>query len=800
LCPAACLGNTEPTDPVDGDDTEVKAGNLSFSLSSNNPAGTDVPLVSAYVDYMKFSVSSSEDIKLRSVDVRRNGLGSSSDFDKLWIENAAGIVVATPKSLPSSDMVTLTFVTNYTVKANESLVLVVSHKAAANQGNLNGFSIVAANSSAVANIGLPVIGNQMRISNYQAAQLTLTNISSASDVDVGATNVALGEFKLQEGGTTNNKDVLLQAITLRNVGTERASSFSNFALYNDGTLVSSSTSVNGEYITFTLTGGFEIKDGLSENFEVKGNVVEGQNARTFQLQLREVYHLKAYEKTTGIGVAVVGANTPLSIYTINAGRVSLSTDTTNPVSANVTFEKQGQLALVAKASLEQNVTVTDKFKVFVRANSVVAGAATSAAIATRLNDNYRNVRLYVNNQLVDTLDTVSNIVGNNDNTVDANEFYYEFDSVFGLKHGDLIKVTFDVRPSSTAQANDSIGFVVSNTSFMNGGLEYANGDVVAPADVAGSVNGNSFTIRAASLTIADNSGYGASTKIVAGTNDAKLAQFVINAGSASSATLKRLKVRIQVGASATEHQRYTNLSLKVNGTQIGSTVNATNNGNGDMMVTFDGLNEVIAQSAQKTFTLHGNVATNATVGNITVTTQGSANGSTVNAQTGNPVTFADQAMAIYQISGAGAIVASIDGASPSTKLLVAGSTKVEVARFKFQATDEVMEITDLYFANNYTIAPLNTPESAADARFGQFEVYVGTGTTPIATRSLSNGKLVLEDLAERVMIPANGSVTITVKANINSVTQDDQTNAQISLALYGAEAISQSRGATVLVG
>lgn len=466
LCPAACLGGTEPTEP--GEETEVKAGNLAFSLSSNNPAGTDVPLVSAYVDYMKFSVSSSQDVRLRSVEVRRTGLGSSSDFDKIWIENAAGVVVASPKSLPSSDVVTLTFVAGYTVKSNESLVLVVSHKATANQGNLNGFSIVAVDSSAVTSSGLPLNGNQMRISNYQAAQLTLTNISSASDIDVGATNVALGEFKLQEGGTTNNKDVQLQAITLRNVGTERASSFANFALYNDGTLVSSSTVVNGEFITFTLVPGFEIKDGLSKNFEVRGDVVEGQNTRTFQLQFREIYHLKAYEKTTGIGVAVVGANTNLSTYTINAGRVSLSTDTTNPVAANVTFERQGQLALVAKASLEQDVTVTDKFRVFVRPSSVVAGTANSAAIATRLNDNYRNIRLYVNNQLVDTLDTVSYTTVTNDGAVEAGEFYYEFDSVFGLKHGDLIKVTFDVRPSSTATANDSIGFVVSNSSFTNG--------------------------------------------------------------------------------------------------------------------------------------------------------------------------------------------------------------------------------------------------------------------------------------------------------------------------------------------
>lgn len=331
-------------------------------------------------------------------------------------------------------------------------------------------------------------------------------------------------------------------------------------------------------------------------------------------------------------------------------------------------------------------------------------------------------------------------------------------------------------------------------------MEYANGDVVNSADVAGSVNGNFFTIRAASLTIADNSGYGASTKIVAGTNDAKLAQFVVNAGSASSATVKRLRLRIQVGANANEHQKYTNLSLKVNGTQIGSTVNATNNGNGDMFVTFDGLNEVIAQSAQKTFTLHGNVATNATVANIVVTVQGSANGSTVNDQTGNPVTFGNQAMATYQISGAGTISAAIDGASPSTKLLVAGSTKVEVARFRFQATDEVMEITDLYLANNYSTVAPNAADTAADARFGQFEVYVGNATTPIATRSLSNGKLVFEDMTERVVIPANGTVTVVVKANINSVTQDDQTNAQIALALYGAKAISQSRGASVSVG
>ena len=80
-------------------------------------------------------------------------------------------------------------------------------------------------------------------------------------------------------------------------------------------------------------------------------------------------------------------------------------------------------------------------------------------------------------------------------------------------------------------------------------------------------------------------------------------------------------------------------------------------------------------------------------------------------------------------------------------------------------------------------------------------MYVGDSTTPLvgASKSLVGGKLLFESLGTRITIPANGSVVVTVKADVNSVTKDDQTNANLKLSLYAAKAVSQSRGESVAI-
>ncbi|MEI7558286.1 MAG: hypothetical protein WCJ45_05810 [bacterium] len=516
---------------------------------------------------------------------------------------------------------------------------------------------------------------------------------------------------MTENEATNNKDVELISIRLKNSGTEKVASFNNFKLYNDGTLASDEVSIDGEYITFSFTNGLIIKDGLSKSFTVKADVVEGRDAQNINLEFKEAYDLKAIETTTGIGAAVdVASKIVLSVYTIKAGKFNLNADTTNPVASNLSLEQTEVPALIAKISLDQAVTVVDGIKVFLdNTKTVIGGAATTAAYKTEIDNDFKAVKLYVNGKLIDTVDTVSYTDGATPNTIEANEFYYQFDNSFDLKSGDLIAVKFDVKTASTATTTDAMALnLIAGTSFgaTASTVEYADGNTLAIADRVGTVNGNTMTIKAATLTIADNSGYGASTKITVGTNGAKIAKFIVNAGSSSAAVVKRLKLSIDTAAAdILEYQEYTSLTLKVDGVEVGSMVNATQDSaaaNGKFYVTFDGLNIAIAKSAQKTFEVYGNMSQSAAAGLVVATVLGSALGSTVNDQSSNPITFADKAMANYTVTAAGSMSVAKDGTSPATKILLANANNQTVAKFKFQATDEAIDITDLYVANDYT--------------------------------------------------------------------------------------------------
>ena len=84
LCPAACLGGTEPTDPTDPE--QVKAGNLGASLSSSTAPAMSVPTVASRIPFLTARLSaSSNDITVNTVTVKRVGLGSNNGLSLIHI-------------------------------------------------------------------------------------------------------------------------------------------------------------------------------------------------------------------------------------------------------------------------------------------------------------------------------------------------------------------------------------------------------------------------------------------------------------------------------------------------------------------------------------------------------------------------------------------------------------------------------------------------------------------------------------------------------------------------------------------
>jgi len=181
LCPAACLGE-EGTDPVDGDDTEVKAGNLQLSLGSDTPAnGSSIPN-NGIVSFgeIKFTAASS-DVKVNSVTLTRQGLGDRSDISRVYFERN-GVRVSSRASLASDGVVTVSFSPAFVVKAgsSESLDLIASLIGTI-AGSEHRFAFTDVNSSAVSasfNISTPTL----RTTTYTVGSVSFTRQGTTGSI------------------------------------------------------------------------------------------------------------------------------------------------------------------------------------------------------------------------------------------------------------------------------------------------------------------------------------------------------------------------------------------------------------------------------------------------------------------------------------------------------------------------------------------------------------------------------------------------------------------------------------------
>ncbi|HMS91548.1 MAG TPA: S-layer homology domain-containing protein, partial [Candidatus Absconditabacterales bacterium] len=219
-CPAECVTN------------EVKAGDLSLSLASGTPASmTSIPqngIVNfAVVDFK----AQSEDIKVNSVTVTRQGLGQRADISRIYFERN-GMRVSGRASLSTDNTAVISFSPALIVKKNstETLDLVVN-VVAATAGGEHAFKVTNENSSAASasyNITTPTL----RTSNYQVGKVEFDDLGSAQSVRAGESNVELGQFKLTNT-SSDNKELKVKAITLRQNESADLKNLSNLAIYRD---------------------------------------------------------------------------------------------------------------------------------------------------------------------------------------------------------------------------------------------------------------------------------------------------------------------------------------------------------------------------------------------------------------------------------------------------------------------------------------------------------------------------------------------------------------------------------------
>ncbi len=563
----------------------IGGGTLLVEVSPNTPPPQNIPNDAASIRYSTIRLSASNgDVVVTSITVQRFGLGDDEDFDDVWGTDPSGVRITAQRGLTFTDRVELPFQPALILRSGESIDVGITAELAGNannSGRQNAFGINSASDVAATGTvtgAFPVKGNELEIANYAIGGGAITRQGTARTVDVGSTEVELGEFKYTDESDANNTDVCLVAITLEVEGSVDREDLVNLALYRANERVTEIVSEvpESEKVTFrwlpTLDrNGNEIDcyflaDGNNRTFTIRGDLISGTENDTIIFEFDNssdivinVIGLTGYQPRI-IGNATFPANATtlnnlqLRTQTINAGDLAFAEDPSGrdvqdlaPDTDDVdvlTLRVTVPVAVEVK-SIQFNINYTDNVAPF------LAGAADPQTTVDASLDNYRLVLLETNGEAVShgnnlasnsdlafvqggrtlaseqsTTGVVGAITGaglTGASGVAAITFSDDFTLPSGVH---LIAFVLDIEPGAPVTDVFSVTYAGANTVVA----EYVeSGDVLVANRITGGASvGSSFTINTATLTWQEVSGIPAGDPLVRGTIKALLAVYNVN--------------------------------------------------------------------------------------------------------------------------------------------------------------------------------------------------------------------------------------------------------------------------------
>jgi len=724
----------------------VTGSGLMVSLNASTPVSASVPNNGVTIPMAKVNLTAANDgaVTVNSITVQRIGLSSYDQIDRVWAEHN-GVIVASKKSMNSNNESILTFSPALTIGAGQTVTLDVLATLKSAAGNI-GLSIASASavSATAASVSgsFPINGNLMSPTTYNVTELTVNSSFATSTAYVGDEELEIGQFDVDF--TNYSKDIVLKSLMLRNLGNEELSNvLMNVYLENNGNKVATGV-ISGKYITFSFAnGGFKMmKDDGNQSFNIVADVIakETTNASdSIVLSMNKAEDLVANEVANGFGVIVKNtASKTVGAADIQSSSVSVSKKSTSPSDFNVIKGAKNQVALLANLKADETITAEGLYL------NLDQHATTS----------FENIQVFLNGVLLDSFDEAD---GGATGKV-------TIDSAVYLKKGDNeIKVTVNVKSTASTTAGSNKFQVTLNKSGV--GLldmpEYElSGNSVST--INGSATGAIVTVTGAGFNAVENSGY-SDKSVVTGSKDISFGKFAVKA---TNDNLKITRVNVTATSSATvSSSDLYDMKLYVDGNPVGDTKAYTSTG-----VSFSPLSIALTDNQTRSIELKGSFDSSATTTDhvtfqlaFTVT---DSNGKTVDTASVTPVTKK------FSVIDKGSLTIAMDGDSPVGGILASkAGVEQTVAQFKLTTANDSADVTELVMVSASTTG--TTTISATDPRISSYKLYVEGNSTAIDTVTPFAGeaKFVINNSA--VVVPADGSKKLTVKAVLNDINNDE---------------------------
>ncbi|MFA5076235.1 MAG: hypothetical protein WC480_02340 [Patescibacteria group bacterium] len=348
----------------------VTTGALTLSLASETPAAGSVPYCAANTVMTYVNLTAGADAAtLTSLKVTRVGLGADANLGSVKLYKD-GIQLGTSQNLNSAHQAAFNNI-NLAIPANSTVKLGLAADIAdvtggtlctptgAVSGHQVGLAINAASDlTTTASVGgtFPIMGNVMTISSVGigAAQLYNGTLNPSSDtgIDPNAVDARLTQIKITASGAEGVKITQLTAI--KN-GTAAASDIKDIKLVNDtaGTTLATVASLDGNGKAVFSGLNVDIAKGQSIELSILASLTGSGSGRTVAFDLHDgvAYTIMAKGLTYGYGLTPTRNNFcaaagTCQTQTINQGTLQVNKSSSTPATGYIA---QGgtQAALVA---------------------------------------------------------------------------------------------------------------------------------------------------------------------------------------------------------------------------------------------------------------------------------------------------------------------------------------------------------------------------------------------------------------------------------------------------------------------
>ncbi|MDD3285479.1 MAG: hypothetical protein PHG95_02490 [Patescibacteria group bacterium] len=763
----------------------VTGSGLTVALSSMTPAAAAIPTGAVNVPYTKVNVTAATDgaITINSITFTRSGIGSANDFTNVYLYDGATRLTTGRSVNSSTNKVTFTGL-NYTVPAGSTKTLTLTADINTS-GNNDAFGIVSASdvmsTGATVSGSFPVTGNTMNIVSQSTGSVTIAKTGSLTNPKLGEQDAKVAEFNLTAGSV---EDLSVEGLTLYQLGNISNANLTNFTLKQAGSTIATAASVNSNNnIVFTFNSAYNLDKGTTKTFEVYANI--GSSARagdTVKIYLDNASDLLARGKTYGYGVQVTrtaydnGSNdgSDASWTSVDAGQITISYQ--GPSVTDYAVQDTDVELFRFTVTSQNNVEVRNtRLLLTAGGTDADADANDAGGLFNNTTANYTDVKFVdatTGQVLAGPKDVAYSVVAD-----DASQVLTYTDT-WNLTAGETktIKVTADIA-NFTPAGNETIKatlnpFQSSDIKNLDNNLFVQTTDIVPSGAVAGAAH--NVKTGSASVSLA---GTPSVQTYINGAADVAMTGMNLTAGTGKDIKVTSIKLTA-TGAQSCDTESDCVLTVKLfdGSTQIGETKSLSGT-----TVTFNNLNLVVTKGTTKTLVAKATLNTLSTVLANTTLHFDVAAATDITAQDndGNSVTLAGTVTGpTHSILGSGTIAATLAPDEinlTESRIVLAGNTDETLAKYKFTATNEDLKLTKMRVQLS-----ANTSEEVASLALYDGSTKLTGDVVP------TNGATIYADFnsfTQDFIVPKDSSKTLTVKANLNTVSAGAASGTTIAASL-----------------